>query len=61
MLSSGRYADAAAEAFAAKYAGFDPAAQVRRMAGRVQELLEQPAPRPRRGQDAARREAVFAG
>jgi hypothetical protein len=39
MFSNGRYA-AAAKAFAAKYGDFDPAGQVKRMAGRVQELLE---------------------
>ena len=38
LLASDRHA-AAARAFAAKHAGFDPAAQVERMAGRVEELL----------------------
>lgn len=38
MLATDRYADAA-ERFAAKYAGFAPAAQVERMAGRMEELL----------------------
>jgi hypothetical protein len=37
MLGSGRYAEAAG-VFAAKYAGFDAAAQVERMAARVEEL-----------------------
>ena len=37
LLSSDRYATAA-RAFKAKYADFDPAAQVDRMVGRVEEL-----------------------
>lgn len=47
LLGSGRYAEDAGR-FAAKYAGFDPAAQVRRMLGRVEELLGASAPRTNR-------------
>jgi hypothetical protein len=38
VASEGPYADAARR-FAAKYSGFDPGAQVARMAARVEELL----------------------
>ena len=38
MLTSERYGESARR-FAAKYSDFDPAAQVSRMAGRVEELL----------------------
>ena len=53
LLASDRYA-AAARAFAAKYTDFDPAAQVERMVGRMEELLEDSngralTPRPARG------------
>jgi UDP:flavonoid glycosyltransferase YjiC (YdhE family) len=47
LLASDRYAEAARR-FAAKYADFDPAAQVERMAGRVEELLGGAASRPPR-------------
>ena len=47
LLADGRYAEAAGR-FAAKYADFDPAAQVERMVGRVEELLEPQARRPTR-------------
>ena len=40
MLASDRYATAA-RSFAAKYVDFDPAAQVERMAARVEELLKE--------------------
>ena len=54
MLASDRYATAA-RSFAAKYAGFDPAAQVERMAGRVEELLGGAAGRgPRRASHTPR-------
>ena len=54
MLASDHYT-AAARSFAAKYADFDPAAQVERMARRVEELLGGPAGRgPRRASHSPR-------
>jgi len=53
MLSSLPHHTAAARAFAARHASFDPHEQVRRMADRVEDLLAERSRTPRR--------AVFAG
>jgi hypothetical protein len=63
LLTDDRYA-AAARAFKAKYADFDPAAQVGRMVDRVEELLEgagpaRPAAAPRRAGRALVPAGVF--
>jgi hypothetical protein len=60
MLATEKYAEAA-RAFAARYAGFDPAAQAGRMVGRVEELLEGAGRRPRTSAAARSRAGVFSG